>query len=216
TLTIEPATRGSQRMVRLVVSDTGHGIPADVLPLIFEPLFTTKRTGTGLGLAVVQQLLNRNGGSIDVASEPGKGTTFTILVPATEQRSPGPVVKETASSPVGKLLLVEDDRAVSEGMVALLEMEGIKVCVVERGRGAVKAMEEFGAHAAVIDYGLPDMSGADVYDLLAQRWPNLPVVFATGHGDAADLARQLAHPSVRLLRKPYDIDLLLATLREIV
>ncbi|MGZ4809085.1 MAG: response regulator [Thermoanaerobaculia bacterium] len=216
TLTIEPATRGSQRMVRLVVSDTGHGIPADVLPLIFEPLFTTKRTGTGLGLAVVQQLLNRNGGSIDVASEPGKGTTFTILVPATEQRSPGPVVKETASSPVGKLLLVEDDRAVSEGMVALLEMEGIKVCVVERGRDAVKAMEEFGAHAAVIDYGLPDMSGADVYDLLAQRWPNLPVVFATGHGDAADLARQLAHPSVRLLRKPYDIDLLLATLREIV
>ncbi len=216
TVTVDSITPGSQMMARLIVADSGHGIPADVLPLIFEPLFTTKRTGTGLGLAVVQQLLNRIGGSIEVASEPAKGTTFTILVPATEQRPYQHPQGAAAPRPVSRLLLVEDDPAVAEGLSALLELEGVTVRIVERGRDAVKATEEFGPDAAIIDFGLPDISGAEVYDLLAQRWPDLPVVFATGHGDPANLARQLAHPAVRLLRKPFDVAALLSTLREIV
>jgi PAS domain S-box-containing protein len=214
-LRVDSVRYGPKSMVRIKVTDPGTGIPENVLPLIFEPLFTTKRTGTGLGLSVVQQLVVRNGGSIEVSSEEGKGTTFTILLPTADAVAPEDSSGRPAGLPVRRLLLVEDDESVAEGLAAVLELEGIGVRVVNRGRDALSAAAEFEPDAAIIDVGLPDISGGDLYDQLVGRWPDLPVVFSTGQGDAAHLARQLANPSVRLLRKPYDIASLLDALREI-
>ncbi|NJM36292.1 MAG: GHKL domain-containing protein [Rhodomicrobium sp.] len=81
--------------IRISVQDTGHGIPSSVLPKIFEPLFTTKSFGTGLGLPTVRKIVEQHGGTIDVASVPGEGTTFTIYVPRQEDRRPQAVSATT-------------------------------------------------------------------------------------------------------------------------
>ncbi|MGN6184199.1 MAG: ATP-binding protein, partial [Thermoanaerobaculia bacterium] len=83
--TIRVTTEATDRSVALTVEDEGTGIPAEILNKIFEPLYTTKRSGTGLGLAVAQQIVVRHGGSIDATSVVGKGTTFRILLPRAEE-----------------------------------------------------------------------------------------------------------------------------------
>src|SRR5207302_10526183 len=101
--------------VRLMVADTGCGIPPNTLPFIFEPLFTTKHSGTGLGLAVAQQIVVRNGGNITVESAVGQGTRFTIelpAAPASEREAEKATESELQHIGVKRVLIVEDDPSV--------------------------------------------------------------------------------------------------------
>lgn len=205
--------------VRLSLSDTGSGIDDATMAHIFDPLFTTKRTGTGLGLAVTRQIIERHGGRIFAESTPGQGTVFHILLPAAtydgrdeeSSREDVPVIDER------RVLLVEDDVAVATGLAALLELDGFTMHVVATGSESFNAIEQFAPHVLVLDVGLPDIDGIELYHQIHARWPDLPVIFSTGHGDRGRLERQLHGSNVRLLMKPYDsaalIDLLEAMLR---
>jgi nitrogen-specific signal transduction histidine kinase/ActR/RegA family two-component response regulator len=226
TITLITADSGHQRqfsvgriadgMVLLAVRDTGSGMLPKVRESIFEPLFTTKRSGTGLGLAVAQQIIERHGGSIHVDTAPGEGTTFFLLLPAAEQAAVQQGGKRASSTSVRRVLLVEDEPAVAAGIIALLEGEGIEVRAVERGAEAPDAAESFRPDAVILDLSLPDISGLDVYVSLKAIAPDLPIIFSGGHADQAALEQQIDSSTVAFLRKPYELEALLETLQTVV
>ena len=195
------------------VRDTGTGIAPDVLPHIFEPLYTTKASGTGLGLAVVQQIIAHHGGTLSVETFQRLGTVFRIRLP----RIVRPIAVETPTQApaLERVLLVEDDEIVAEGLVQLLVMEGLRADVVTHGALVVEAVERLAPQAVILDLVLPDANGIEVYERLAARWPDLPVIFSSGNADTHQLTPHLDRPNVRFLHKPYDMNALIRTLREI-
>ncbi|HXI12849.1 MAG TPA: response regulator [Thermoanaerobaculia bacterium] len=202
------------RFAHIVVSDNGTGMPADVLDRAFEPLFTTKaQSGTGLGLAVTRQIVANHEGHIFVESQEGKGTTFHLFFPLTSE-----VPTEIAQGIVEKrslpssLLLVEDEEAISDGLAALLEMDGISVQVAATGAAALKELEAHEPEIIVLDVGLPDIDGKDLYVLIAARHPGIPVIFSTGHGNLADIQHLVDQGKAQYLLKPYEFDDLLETI----
>jgi CheY-like chemotaxis protein len=114
------------------------------------------------------------------------------------------------------ILLVEDERAVAAGLAALLESEGLSVQIVETGRDVLPAIEKRKPDVVVLDIGLPDMEGTMVYQAIARMYPDMPVVFSSGHGDKTKLERHIANRHVSLLLKPYDVATLLETLDRVV
>src|SRR5438105_837831 len=186
-ITIE-AKRASDEFADIVVADRGSGIPPDVLDRIFDPLFTTKPRGTGLGLAVVQQVIEAHGGTVNVQSEAGVGTTFHLQLPICEATEPA------HSAAGGSLLLVEDDGAVAAGLDALLTSEGVIVRTAASGGEAIREIDRDRPDVIVLDLQLPDISGANVYDLISERWPGLPVIFISGSFDPQEIARHLQQP----------------------
>ncbi|HUP45058.1 MAG TPA: PAS domain S-box protein [Thermoanaerobaculia bacterium] len=195
------------------VQDSGSGMSADTMERVFEPLFTTKKSGTGLGLPVARQVVTRHGGEIYIESTPGAGTTFHLFIPlALAGQRIEPPRSSPDKRPARSVLLVEDDPAVSAGLVALLEEEGVAVRVVETGGEVLPALAESRPDAVILDIGLPDIDGTVVFASIAEAYPDLPVVFSSGHGDAAKLDRFLVRPDVGFLLKPYDIEVLLQML----
>ncbi len=200
--------------VEITVHDTGGGITPDVLPHIFEPLYTSKKSGAGLGLTVAQQIVSRHGGTLSVESSPSAGTTFRIRLPRIVSATNANAPQESPSC-LERILLAEDDEMVAEGLVQLLALEGIRVDVVTHGALVVDAVERLAPNAVILDIGLPDMSGIEVYERITERWPDLAVIFSSGNADTTALSNYLERPHVRLLHKPYDVDGLIQTLREI-
>ncbi len=133
-----------------------------------------------------------------------------VLLAGRQSATPGGVME-----PDIRILLVEDDDIVAEGLAQLLELEGMQVRTVNRGMLVEQAIESFAPGAVVLDVGLPDVNGIDVYEGLAKRWPTLPVIFSSGHADPAPLRHHLKHPRVRFLHKPYDVEALIHALSEI-
>jgi two-component system cell cycle sensor histidine kinase/response regulator CckA len=213
---VQPRKRASADMLRISVRDNGCGIPDSELPLIFEPMFTTKRsTGTGLGLAVVHQILTKHGGDVIVDSTPGVGTVFHLLIPKSTAPTPAVAKPVPVFSRPSRLVLVEDDPHVAAGLMALLEIEGIEMSLASLGRDAVGQIEKFKPDAVILDVGLPDIDGVTVFAEISARWPELPVVFSTGHGDEDLLEAALRRPHVGYLLKPYGVDELLEVLARI-
>ena len=114
-----------------------------------------------------------------------------------------------------RIVLVEDDATVAEGVSTLLSLEGVEVSHVWYGGHAEEAVARFDPQAVLLDLNLPDEDGTAVYERLAARWPHLPVVFCSGDVDTTRVLPYLASPNVRFLRKPYDIDVLMDALREL-
>lgn len=203
-------------MILIAISDSGSGMSPDVLANIFVPLFTTKKAGTGLGLAVAQQIVTRHGGSIHVTSALGQGTTFYVLLPATEMDA---VAAETTVSRhrirVRRVLIVDDDPVVSAGISALLEAEGVAVRAAETGATGIATAASFDPDAVILDWSLPDMDGGEVFHQLHLRSPRLPVIFSTGHADETVLEKYVQTPHVTSLRKPYEMQALFDALERI-
>jgi two-component system cell cycle sensor histidine kinase/response regulator CckA len=200
-----------------IVRDTGSGMSEDTLRHIFEPLYTTKKNGTGLGLPVAHQVVQLHGGEMFVESLLGFGTTFHIFLPLADSGAVAPEVEEALPPIAGRhVLLVEDDRTVAMGLVAVLEMEGLRVDVVETGADAIRALDRILPDVVVLDVGLPDMDGTAVYDAIAAKMPNLPVIFSTGHADRALLDSVLELPNVGYLLKPYQSNILLRAIEDVL
>lgn len=218
TITVGVETDPTAEWVRLFIADTGHGMDPDTLSRVFEPFFTTKgHGGTGLGMPIAHQLVTRNGGTITVESKVGEGTTFSILLPRGDF-APRPIA-QTAIRPARlpqRVLIVEDDESVGAGLTHILEAAGVMVMLVSRGREAVPAIERYHPEAVILDVGLPDVNGVEVYREIAARWSDLPVVFSTGHVETSNLKALLGQSNVAALLKPYDEATLLETLARVL
>jgi CheY-like chemotaxis protein len=191
----------------------------EVLERVFEPLFTTRQSGgTGLGLAVAHQVMAQHNGYIFVESEPGKGSTFHLFLPkAPPPSSPDQAgVNKVAQRRLAgrRLLIIDDEEAIVEGVTALVELEGIEVEAISSGIGAAKAIARFHPNAVLLDLGLPDMDGSEVYTHIRELDRSIPVIFATGHGDRRTLQGDLNDPRTRFLQKPFEVASLLEILAE--
>jgi PAS domain S-box-containing protein len=176
--------------VALSITDTGTGIPPHVRGRIFEPFFTTKEAGkgTGLGLSMVYGFAKQSGGHVDVQSEPGRGTTFTLHLPrAKEAPRPQTIAAppESAHGPVA-VLLVEDDADVADVSIAMLEHAGHRVERVESAAAALAALRRRQAFDLVVSdvYMSGPMNGLDLAREIRRRFPDLPVLLVTGAGDS--------------------------------
>ncbi|RKH68227.1 ATP-binding protein, partial [Corallococcus aberystwythensis] len=216
---------------RVEVEDTGGGIPPDVLPRIFDPFFTTKGSaeGTGLGLAICQQIVRTHGGELRVHSVPGKGATFTLLLPpapvqgAVRPPSP-PAVEpsmpetEAASGRRGRVLIVDDEPRLAQSMRLLLE-PGHEVVTTTRGEDAlakVAAGESF--DVVLCDLQMPGMDGIAVYRRLQREAPALAsrVVFISGGASSPEARAFVETVAQRVLEKPVRPDVLLATVEAVL
>lgn len=208
--------------VALAISDTGEGIDPRIRPHLFEPFFTTKGsgTGTGLGLASVHGIVTQSGGTVQVQSEVGRGSTFTIHLPVAppglmaSEREPGPAV----SGGVECVLVVDDNAAIRELVCRVLERAGYRVLTAASGEEALQRLDEAAnpVHLVMTDVVMPGMSGPEMVKQIRSR--NLPprVLFTTGYADDTILSREILPADLPLLSKPFSADALTAKVREVL
>ncbi|HYD69024.1 PAS domain-containing hybrid sensor histidine kinase/response regulator [Azospirillum sp.] len=223
--------------VTISVRDAGTGIAPDVLDRIFEPFFTTKEqgVGTGLGLSLVYSTVTRAGGTVEVASEPGQGTTFTLFLPAEGaaaplEEPPGPGLDDLdAEAPedmddgvsmAATVLLVEDEEQVRDFIRLTLEDMGMRVVTAADGPEALNA---FAAHGGafdllVTDLVMPKMSGAEVARTLRRESPDLPIVLISGYPPETEILDDLLADTRRVifLHKPINPDELAGQIHALV
>ncbi len=211
--------------VCLALSDTGTGVPPDVLPKIFEPFFTTKESGkgTGLGLATVYGILQQSGGLIDVETAPGGGTTFRVYLPAVAPTLPLSTAKPAARQTLGPanaamVLVVEDDPMVREFVTEVLTAHGYQTLEAGTAVEAVSVSEGFAGdiHALITDLVLPAGRGVDVAERIRQMRPDVKILLISGYVDAGQLDGSQLASTQPLLRKPFTALDLLHALQEIL
>jgi signal transduction histidine kinase len=208
---------GSYVSVR--VSDTGTGIPPEVIDRVFEPFFTTKDTGagTGLGLATVYGIITRAGGAVRVESPPGQGTTVTVLLPVTD--SPAGAGQPPAAEPrrgAGTVLLVEDEPAAREMVRRVLDRGGYRVLTAASGRDALAMASETGQIDVLLtDVMMPNMTGSEVAGQIRARCPGVRVLFMSGYPEGILSDQGVLEPGVSLIQKPFAGPALLARLKEL-
>jgi PAS domain S-box-containing protein len=208
------------RYVCLSVTDTGCGIPPEVLPRIFEPFFTTKETGkgTGLGLATVFGIVKQHHGWLTVDSEPRCGTTFKVFLPAITPTC-ALVAAEARPRPRGgteTILLTEDEDIVRRSMQGILARNGYKVLEAANGEAALKIWAQHRESVALLltDLVMPGgISGQELARLLQTENPSLKVIYASGYSpDIAGREIQL-HDGENFVQKPLSAEVLLKTVR---
>jgi PAS domain S-box-containing protein len=193
--------------IHLTFSDTGKGMPANVRRKVFDPFFTTKGvTNSGLGLSVSYGIIRRHGGSIEVESEEGQGTTFSLEFPvsdAPEEDRAAPS-EQAVSAPKASILLVDDEPMVLETLIEVLSSEGHECTGVTNGKEALARFREGRYDIVLTDLGMPEMSGWEVAAAVKRLSPTTPVAMITGWGVEFD-REQLASRGVDLvLAKPFD------------
>lgn len=199
--------------LQLSVTDTGSGIDPAIVARIFEPFYTTKSAcgGTGLGLATVHGLVASLGGVIDVDSEPGRGTTFRILLPEApapdEADVPTTVAAPTSDPTPGgrRILLVDDEPAILTVTARLLARLGYQVATAPDGRAAMARLEaDPGAvDLLVTDLTMPGLGGAALILAFHSLRPELPTILSSGYSDSMTDAERAALAPIRFLQKPY-------------
>jgi len=200
---------GPGEYARITVRDTGHGIAPEVIDRIFEPFFTTKPAGrgTGLGLALVHSVVAEHHGFIDVASELGQGTVFTVWMPQV-QGEIGPVEHTRDELPRGdgqQILVVDDEPEVLAALEEMLATLGYEPAGYRNGREALLAVRANPKRfeAVVSDEVMPELTGTQLALELRRINPTLPILIASGYGGSGFEARALAAGVNRVLKKPY-------------
>jgi two-component system cell cycle sensor histidine kinase/response regulator CckA len=206
--------------VLLTVTDTGTGMTPEVQARVFEPFFTTKTVdkGTGLGLATVHAIVTRSGGSIDVHSHPGSGTSFEVYLPRAAaletdgQVSPPPAGRRAGSETV---LLVEDADGLRELAKRLLERQGYRVLGAANANEAIQLFEHDGpVDVLLTDVVMPGGSGPDLTRQLMERRPALKVVYMSGYTDDAIVQHGVLSSGIAFLHKPFTAEAVGHKIRE--
>ena len=197
------------KWVCLAVSDTGRGIPTEILPRIFEPFFTTKDVGqgTGLGLAQVYGIVKQHEGFIDVESQVGAGTTFTVYFPSspvTTTRSVPLIVPKLPQGQGGVVLVVEDEPVVLEVVTTLLESLNYQVLSAVNGQEALRIYRANQARIAVVltDLVMPELDGVGLLRALQAEYPAVKVIFMSGYPKREPVVEMLAHADIGWVQKP--------------
>jgi two-component system cell cycle sensor histidine kinase/response regulator CckA len=218
-LNMRPAVAAG-RYARLQVSDTGEGMSAEVAAHIFEPFFTTKPRGkgTGLGLATVYGIVTEAGGSINVFSELGVGTTFRIYLPLATTEAGAPVPVARGAAPPGgagrTVLVVEDEAALARVVTRILAGAGYRVLTAGTGAEAYGMFKEKGCDALLTDVIMPEMSGPRLAELVHELAPGLPVLYMSGYSNGLLGTTRVLDEQFPLLEKPFTADDLLRKVHE--
>ncbi|HCB74760.1 MAG TPA: hybrid sensor histidine kinase/response regulator, partial [Sphingomonas bacterium] len=197
----------------LRITDTGTGIPPEILPKIFEPFFTTKEVGkgTGLGLSTVYGIVKQSGGYIFAESPPGQGARFTIYLPVnTSAEAPAPKVapkapKRPAGWGTGTVVLVEDEAMVRAVAERALVRQGYKVLTAENGEAALELIARCERPDLLVsDVVMPMMDGPTMVAKVREQYPDLPILFMSGYAEE-QLRRSIDLDNVAFLPKPFSV-----------
>jgi two-component system cell cycle sensor histidine kinase/response regulator CckA len=230
------AIRGQDEMppgnyVVIEVADTGIGIPKENIQRIFEPFFSTKEvgSGTGLGLSTVYGIVRQTGGFVNVESQVGKGSTFTVYLPlyvddgtmVVESRveearedKPGPDL-----TGAGTILLVEDEDAVRVFSARALRNKGYNVLEARSGEEALLVLEKEGGariDLTVTDVVMPQMDGPTLYKHIREKWPNMKVVFVSGYTEDRLREQFTSGETIYFLAKPFTLKQLAAKVKDVL
>jgi len=209
--------------VMVAVSDTGTGMDAETQSHIFEPFFTTKETGrgTGLGLATVYGIVKQSGGHIWLYSEVGRGTTFKIYFPKTEETETvetQPRSGSSESSGTETILLVEDEDSLRELGAEILQQAGYRVIQARSGEEALALVEKgtVAIDLLMTDVIMPGVSGKGLAERLKPKFPHMRVLYVSGYTDDAISRHGVLEKGVQFLQKPYTRSALMQKIRGIL
>jgi two-component system, cell cycle sensor histidine kinase and response regulator CckA len=218
---VGPSRHGESRVV-VEVSDTGQGIPKDIIEEIFEPFFTTKELGrgTGLGLATALGIVQQSGGTIDVRSTPGKGSCFTIDLPQVDAVPELPSSRVSELHPTGAgetILLVEDEEPVRMIVTRSLERQGYRVLQARSGTEAAQILRDLNQRVDLLlsDVVLPGHTGIELAELGRRLRPQLRVLLSSGYSEEA-ISRRGELAQIPLLQKPFEPAQLLTAVRAVL
>jgi two-component system cell cycle sensor histidine kinase/response regulator CckA len=208
--------------VRIDVRDTGAGMDPETRSRIFEPFFTTKFLGRGLGLSAALGIVRGHRGAIGVRSEPGLGTTFTILLPVprdvrrAERASGHHTTIEHEPQGAGTILVADDEEGVRSVVASVLEDAGYTVQLASDGGEAVERLRELGdrIRLIILDLTMPTLGGAEAATALREIRPDIPIIAMSGYGDI-EVMQRFGHTGVDdFLSKPFTPDQLAAKVRD--
>ncbi|NIM18223.1 MAG: response regulator [Candidatus Aminicenantes bacterium] len=220
--TIGRSSLVSGRYQQLTISDTGHGMSPEILSRIFEPYFTTKREGEGIGmgLAVVHGIIKSCEGDITVYSQPGKGTTFNIFLPVTEEKEMKTVIDQTEIELRGSehILFIDDEPILAELGVEMLEHFGYKVKMIT---SSIKALEAFRAapgkfDLVITDQTMPNMTGLQLAVKIREVRPDIPIILCTGFSESVNEENFKAQGIQAFLMKPFIKEELARVIRNVL
>jgi len=217
---LSPPELAAGAYVAFSVADTGHGIPAEALPHVFEPFFTTRASGTGLGLATCHGIAKQSGGQLTVHSRPGHGSTFTVYFPLVAEaprpstvHPPAPVAPTQAE----RILIVEDEPAVCTVIRRILERNHYSVSCANTAEDALRLVESSEPFDGLItDLTMPGMGGRQLATLLGRRFPRLKVLYVSGYPENSIAHGGVVEQGLELLQKPFVAADLLARLRRVL
>ncbi|MCD6502013.1 response regulator, partial [bacterium] len=208
------------RYVFVEVSDTGPGIEPKLIDNIFEPFFTTKEigAGAGLGLSLVYKIAKRHEGFVDVDSELGKGSKFTLFFP--EKIAESREASTSNALPRGNetILIVDDEPHVRTVLRALLSKLGYEVLLVSDGEEAVETVRSHGDEIdlVLLDVVMPGMNGPEVFDAIRSLKPDCKVVISTGYAKEETVGDLIRQGAAALVRKPYRAATLSTVIRRVL
>ena len=205
----------------LTVSDTGDGIPPDILERIFDPYFTTKKPGegTGLGLSVVHGIVKRYGGGIKIDTKPGKGTTVTVKIPLIDvELKPKEVILHDIPTGDETILLVDDEEALLGTFKKILEQMNYTVITVDNSPEALEIFRKTPSrfHLVICDMTMPQMTGIQLAGELLSLRPDLPIILCTGFSEFVDAKKAKAVGIKEFLMKPFSKRALATTIRRVL
>ena len=220
TITITSEATGD--VARVMVRDTGPGVPEELVQRIFEPFFTTREVGegSGLGLSIAYGIVQSHGGRLLAQRPSGGGAEFIVELPLPPRAAP-PAVPATPVSDRGageRVLVVEDEAAVRSLISTVLGTSGYAVRVAESGDEAVRALEESTFDLVISDLRMPGLDGEGLFEQVRARWPLLErrLLFISGDIEADRFAARLREHDVRYLEKPFTAARLLTVVREVL
>ena len=207
----------------VAIKDTGVGIPREIQPKIFDPFFTTKSKGrgTGLGLAMVYSIIDRHSGYIDVQSDSGEGSTFTIGLPelkAEEDIATHESKDEELARGSGLILIIDDEEAIRITASKMLETVGYDtICAVDGVSGCeLYKSRQAEIKAVLLDMVMPGISGLETYQKLREINPKIKVLMTSGYTNDARVQKALASGADNFVKKPFSLNKLSSKMREVL
>jgi len=218
--TVKPHGVPPGRYVKITIADNGTGMAPGIMKKIFDPFFTTKerQRGTGLGLASAYGIIKNHGGIIDVASQLGEGSTFTIYLPAVDKyAAEDPVAKTRLRGGSETILLVDDETMILDVGRNMLETLGYRVLAVQSGGEAVETYrQKTGIELVVLDMIMPDMGGAETFAQLKRIDPDVRVLLSSGYSIDGQANEILNQGCSGFIQKPFSIQELSRKIRDIL
>jgi two-component system cell cycle sensor histidine kinase/response regulator CckA len=202
--------------ISVTVSDAGMGMDAETCARVFDPYFTTKSFGAGLGLATAYGIVSQSGGDMSVTSEPGVGTSFTVLLPRFIPSPPTPIPEAPEPERGGTVLVVDDEVPLRILMARILRRQGFTVLETSDPFHALQLAEEAKANLALLvsDVELPGLSGGELSERIELLCPGIRILLVSGYPQSAAVRAKVAARRVAFLDKPFTPDTLAGKVRE--